>query len=117
MSTDNSKTNKYLTFNEPWGLAKSLKTDLISEGDKKSIQSHIDCTIYHCAEAIRIVGILLQPYMPGKAAQLLDMIGVAEDRRTFDDAKLGADDSYGKAKLPVGRDAWDGLFPPLPVET
>lgn len=45
------------------------------------------------------------------------MIGVAEDRRTFDDAKLGADDSYGNAKIPVGSDAWDGLFPPLPVET
>ena len=62
------------------------------------------------------MGILLQPYMPIKASQLLDMLGVDESRRTFADAKLGADDTYGDAKAPVGRDAWDGLFPPLPVE-
>jgi len=54
--------------------------------------------------------------MPSKASQLLDMLGVDESRRTFADAKLGADDTYGDAKAPVGRDAWDGLFPPLPVE-
>ena len=77
----------------------------------------IGCTVYHCAEATRIAGILLQPYMPGKAAQLLDMLGVDESRRTFDDAKLGADFDYGVPKVSVGRDAHDGLFPPLPIET
>lgn len=107
------KTNRYLQGQQPWALAKNFKNDM---GDKR-LRAHIDCTVYHCVEAIRIVGILLQPYMPEKAAQLLDMIGVDESRRTFDDAKLGADDAYGTSKVPVGRDAWDGLFPPLPVET
>lgn len=74
-------------------------------------------TVYHCAESIRIIGILLQPYMPTKASQLLDMIGVDESRRTFDDAMLGNDGTYGEAKISVGKDAWDALFPPLPVET
>ena len=55
--------------------------------------------------------------MPGKAAQLLDMLGVDESRRTFADAELGKDSTYGVAKIPVGKDAWDALFPPLPVET
>ena len=55
--------------------------------------------------------------MPGKASQLLDMIGVDETRRSFKYAQLGADDAYGKAQVPVGRDAWDALFPPLSVET
>lgn len=63
------------------------------------------------------MGILLQPYMPAKSAELLDMLGVDESRRTFADAKLGADFTYGEAKLPVGKTAWDGLFPPLSVET
>ncbi|KAH9210318.1 tRNA synthetases class I (M)-domain-containing protein [Leptodontidium sp. 2 PMI_412] len=107
------ETNRYLQGQQPWALAKNFKNDM---GDKR-LRAHIDCTVYHCVEAIRIVGILLQPYMPEKAAQLLDMIGVDESRRTFDDAKLGADDAYGTSKVPVGRDAWDGLFPPLPVET
>lgn len=95
-------------------MTKKLDEDLPGVQD---IQSRIDCTIYYSAEAIRIVGILLQPYMPTKAAQLLDMIGVEESRRTFEDAKLGADDTYGIPIVPVGRDAWDGLFPPLPVES
>lgn len=55
--------------------------------------------------------------MPAKAAQLLDMLGVDESKRTFADARLGADFSYGAAKLPVGKGAWDSLFPPLSVET
>lgn len=84
---------------------------------KKATLEDIDLTVYHCAEAVRIVGILLQPYMPAKSAQLLDMLGVDEAKRSFVDAKLGADFTYGTAKLPVGKTAWDGLFPPLSVET
>jgi methionyl-tRNA synthetase len=81
------------------------------------MKAKIDSTVYHCAEATRMVGILLQPYMPGKAAQLLDMLGVDESKRTFAHVRLRADYEYGLPKTPVGRDAWDGLFPPLPVET
>jgi methionyl-tRNA synthetase len=77
----------------------------------------VERTIYNCAESIRIVGILLQPYMPIKASQLLDMLGVDESKRTFDHAKIGADGTYGQAKLPLGSTSWDALFPPLPVET
>lgn len=73
-------------------------------------------TIYHSAEAIRIVGILLQPYMPGKSKILLDMIGVEDSKRTYDDAQVGADSTYGKPNAPLGRCAWDALFPPLAVE-
>lgn len=73
--------------------------------------------IYHCAEEIRIVGILLQPYMPGKSKTLLDMIGVAESRRTYDDAVFGCDGNYGVSKTSPGKCAWDALFPPLPIET
>jgi len=75
----------------------------------------INTTIYHCAEAIRIVGILLQPFIPGKAANLLDMLGVSESRRTFADAQFGADLDWGKPILKEGK-AWPSLFPPLPVE-
>jgi methionyl-tRNA synthetase len=102
------QTNRYLQQNSPWLLAKSGKEDDLQK---------IERTVYHCAEAIRITGILLQPYMPNKASELLDMIGVHEARRTFDDALLGVDETYGDAKNPVGKDAWDALFPPLPVET
>jgi methionyl-tRNA synthetase len=54
--------------------------------------------------------------MPSKASQLLDIIGVDESRRTFDDALLGADGTYGIRKVSAGKDAWDSLFPPLSIE-
>jgi methionyl-tRNA synthetase len=55
--------------------------------------------------------------MPNKATQLLDMLGVDASKRTYEDATFGSDFSYGEAKLPVGKCAWDGLFPPLAIET
>lgn len=67
-------------------------------------------------ETLRIVGILLQPYMPSKMSQLLDKLGVEKTRRTFEFAVIGADDSYGAAQSPPGTTAWDSLFPPLPQE-
>jgi len=110
------RTNKFLQFKEPWALAKAYK-ECVDAESAAHLKSRIDCTVYLCAEATRIVGILLQPYMPSKAAQLLDILGVDGSKRTFNDATLGADYDYGTAKVPVGSCAWDGLFPPLPVES
>jgi methionyl-tRNA synthetase len=55
--------------------------------------------------------------MPRKAAELLDMIGVDPSRRTYDDATFGGDFTYGVPIVPMGKGAFGGLFPPLPVET
>ncbi|KAF7943694.1 uncharacterized protein EAE97_005764 [Botrytis byssoidea] len=101
------ETNKYIQNEAPWSLAKSEDPDA-----KEKLVS----AVYHSAEAIRIVGILLQPYMPAKASLLLDMIGVIPERRTYEYAILGADPSYGDAQAPLGKGAWDGLFPPLAIE-
>lgn len=101
----------------PWTLYKTIQAGNFDPETNAQTRSRIDSVVYNCAEATRIVGILLQPYMPAKAAQLLDMLGVDESRRTFDYARLRADYGYGIPQLPVGRDAWDGLFPPLLVDT
>ncbi|KAF7902849.1 hypothetical protein EAF00_002751 [Botryotinia globosa] len=101
------ETNKYIQHEAPWSLAKS---------EDPEAKERLVSAVYHSAEAIRIVGILLQPYMPGKASLLLDMIGVLPERRTYEYAILGADHSYGDAQAPLGKGAWDGLFPPLAIE-
>lgn len=72
--------------------------------------------VYLCAEALRVSGILLQPYMPEKAGLLLDMLGVEGDRRSFADAQLGADYEYGTSFVELGRGKMGTLFPPLPSE-
>lgn len=101
------QTNKYIQHEAPWSLAKS---------EDPEAKERLISAVYHSAEAIRIVGILLQPYMPEKASLLLDMIGVLPERRTYEYAILGADPSYGDAQAPLGKGAWDGLFPPLAIE-
>lgn len=73
-------------------------------------------SVYLAAESLRLSGILLQPFIPDKAGELLDILGVDESRRRFDDAKVGADFTYGVPKRDPGKSAYDGLFPPLAVE-
>lgn len=73
----------------------------------------LDACIYLCSEALRLAGILLQPFMPDKARELLGMLGVDEDQRSFDFARLGADSGYGVPKIDVGRGYIGALFPPL----
>ncbi len=73
----------------------------------------LDTIIYNTIETLRIAGILMQPFMPGKAAQLLDMLGVAPDRRSYDDARVGVDGDYGVSAVPLGKGISGVLFPPL----
>ena len=90
--------NSYLQVAAPWGV-----------NDKKKL----DGIIYLCAESLRICGILLQPYMPSKMEQLLDQLGVAPSRRTFQDVEFGSDKTYGTPLTPVGRGHQGVLFPAL----
>lgn len=100
-----SQTNKYLTDTAPWVLIKDAENN-----------DRVQRIIYNAAEACRVVGILLQPYMPGKAKELLDMLGVADSYRTFQHAAYGGDVRYGVARISIGKGAYDGLFPPLTLE-
>ncbi|KAI9750566.1 MAG: Mevalonate kinase [Chaenotheca gracillima] len=97
-------TNRYLQSSTPWDLVKSE-----SSLDK----ARIDVIIYHCAETLRICGILLQPYMPNKASELLDMLGVAAENRSFSSALFNGDSQYGNSKVDLGKGHRGTLFPPL----
>ena len=116
------QTNKYLQQTAPWTLSKITLPTTISSPTASEPQEYdlnalkITQIIYYSSEAIRISGILLQPFMPTKAGQLLDMLGVDEGKRRFEDAVLGGDKAYGEKKIPVGKCAHDSLFPPLLVE-
>lgn len=74
----------------------------------------VDRIIYLAAEALRMTGILLQPYMPNKASTLLDQLGVHHDRRTLEYCKPGADLEYGTPMVELGVGQNGVLFPLLP---
>ncbi|KAJ5763301.1 hypothetical protein N7533_001982 [Penicillium manginii] len=75
------KTNKYFHAAEPW------KT------------SDHQWVLFNVAESLRITAILLQPFMPGKSQELLEMLRVDTSnpsKRSFAAAVYGSDQDYGQ---------------------
>ncbi|KFY63419.1 hypothetical protein V496_03964, partial [Pseudogymnoascus sp. VKM F-4515 (FW-2607)] len=65
-------TNKYVQSAAPWTVAKAGTPASAAE---------VHRIIFHASEALRISAILLQPYMPSKAREILDVLGVGEGSR------------------------------------
>ncbi|KAF2090795.1 methionyl-tRNA synthetase [Saccharata proteae CBS 121410] len=87
------QTNRFLQLAEPWKYTQKLRGEIVVfPVDEPPLHS----TIYLCAEALRIVGILLQPWMPDKSAELLDMLSVDPQRRSIEWARPDADNTYGR---------------------
>lgn len=103
------KTNKYFQEASPWSTAEQVD---------RNVPSELSRVIYNTAESLRIAGILLQPFMPTKATQLLDTLGVAGDApsRNFEAARFGADHAYGVPLVELKKGTEGSLFPPLLTE-
>lgn len=65
-----SAANEYIDREAPWTL-------------KKENPARMNAVLYYLAEAIRCIGIMLQPFTPGAAAKLLDQLAVPADERLF----------------------------------
>lgn len=65
-----AEANRYFAGQEPWAL-------------KKTDPARMETVLYVTAEVLRIVGILIQPYMPDSASKLLDVLSVASGSRNF----------------------------------
>ncbi|KAH9878576.1 hypothetical protein IAQ61_001848 [Plenodomus lingam] len=98
-------SNKFFQMSSPWDKCLSYAPDEPGE--------EVDKIIFLAAESLRIAGILLQPYMPNQAAELLDQLGVARERRGFVDAVPGADTGYGVPMRELGSGHEGVLFPVL----
>lgn len=73
-------------------------------------------TLYNTAEALRISAILLQPFMPTKSLETLQLLGVDTSdpsKRTFSATTYGSDPDYGEG---VGVNKVTHLFPRLTSE-
>lgn len=63
-----SKTNKYIDETAPWVLAKNEETE--------KLQS----SMYHLIENLRKIGVMLIPFMPETASNILKQIGINDDK-------------------------------------
>jgi methionyl-tRNA synthetase len=85
--------NRYFAGQEPWAL-------------KKSDPQRMNTVLWVTAETLRRVALLTQPVMPTASAQLLDLLGVPDNQRSF--AHFGAEHCL---KAGTALPAPQGVFP------
>ena len=77
------RCNKYLDETAPWALAKD-------EANKEQLEG----VLYNLLDCIRVLGILLTPFMPDTGAAIHAQLQAAETITDMDAAKYGAADGY-----------------------
>jgi methionyl-tRNA synthetase len=71
------RLNRYVQDEQPWQLAKD-----------EAEAEHLDQVLYTLAEGLRVVSVLLHPFMPSSAERLLRALG--QDDLSLEQARLGA---------------------------
>jgi methionyl-tRNA synthetase len=88
-----AEADRYFASQEPWAL-------------RKTDPARMETVLWTTAEVVRRVALLCQPFIPGSAAKLLDLLAVPQDGRDF--AHVHADHALvSGAALP----APEGVFP------
>jgi methionyl-tRNA synthetase len=86
-----SAVNAYLNEMAPWAL-------------RKTDPARADIVLYHAAESVRQIALLVQPAMPTSAAKILDQLAVDPADRSFA--------AFGKRLVPgTALPAPQGVFP------
>ena len=70
-----SRTNKYIDETAPWTLAKNPEE-----------HSRLATVLYNLLECVRVVGILLKPFMPSTAERIFEQIGASQELTTYESA-------------------------------
>ncbi|MDO5713336.1 MAG: methionine--tRNA ligase [Tissierellia bacterium] len=87
------RTNKYVDETTPWIVAK--------EGDQK----RLDTIMYHLAESLRVISILIYPYLQNTAKEIRNQLGLPEnisweDGKVWGLSKAGNKITKGKIIFP-----------------
>lgn len=93
------RANKYIDENEPWALGKD---------DSK--KARLNTVLANLCEALRIISILIHPFMHYTAAEIRKQLGIGDDEILWDDAKVF--DKYGEFKTHKGVN----LFPRIDIK-
>lgn len=98
-----ARSNKYIDETAPWVLAKSEEKE-----DKEKLKS----VMYHLLENLRIVAILLQPFMKDTSNKMLEQLGIKEEEIV----NWNSLKSYGGLKETKVIEKGEPLFVRLEVE-
>ncbi|NLK68338.1 MAG: methionine--tRNA ligase [Clostridiaceae bacterium] len=95
-----SRTNKYIDETTPWILARD-------ENSKPRLAQ----VLYNLTESIRIISILIQPFMPNTPEKIWEQFNICESCRSWDSTK-----TWGKYAANAKVVEKDPLFPRIDLE-
>lgn len=95
------RTNKYIDETAPWTLAKDIES-----------KGRLDTVLYNLAESIRIIAILIKPFMDNTSEEILNRLGIAQSEI----AKWEDCICFNKISYPTTVSKGQILFPRLELE-
>ena len=95
-----SRANKYIDENAPWVLAKDMEANGV----------RLATVMYHLLETLRVCAVLLTPFIPASAAEILRQIGACEACSTWESAA-----AFGGLRADATVTRGDNLFPRIDV--
>ena len=95
--------NKYIDLTAPWVLAK--------DPDNKENKGRLSAVLYHLAEGLRIVSILISPVMPETAVEIRKQLGLSEEAGTWERVL-----TYGVIPEGTAVQKGEALFPRIDIK-
>jgi methionyl-tRNA synthetase len=95
-----SAANKYIDDSAPWTLAKD-----------ESQQERLGTVMYNLLEAVRLIGLLVTPFMPDTGTRICSILGI-----DWEDRLLDEHDSWGLLKPGSQIEKAAPLFPRIETE-
>ncbi|MBQ2848012.1 MAG: methionine--tRNA ligase [Clostridia bacterium] len=93
-----SRTNKYIDETAPWTLAK-----------EESSKARLAEVMYNLCESIRIISVLIAPFMPSTAPEIRKQLGITEEIKWSECGVFGKEATYTVVK-------GDIIFPRIDLE-
>ena len=97
------RANKYIDEKMPWALAKTA-------ADDPEAKAQLDTCMHELAEAIRIISVLILPFMHSTSEKMRDQLGIGDKKAVWEDAFVF--DMLDGEEVHRG----EALFPRLDVE-
>ncbi|MBR2867703.1 MAG: methionine--tRNA ligase [Clostridia bacterium] len=93
-----SRTNKYIDETAPWSLAKD-----------ESQKARLAEVMYNLCESIRIISVLIAPFMPNTTPEIRKQLGISENLEWSESAVFGKEATYTVCKGAI-------IFPRIDLE-
>lgn len=97
-----SRSNKYIDETTPWVLGKD-----------ESRKAELNRVLYDLAESLRIISVMIEPFIPVTARKMWEQLNVAEK---FEDVRISDIEVWGKTAVGTKINKPQQLFPRIEIE-